>query len=832
MYQEKLDYPFLLLTHTVCADQQIHSEEARALHELATQANIGQPTLDEMEKILAQDEDCLNIKIIAQQISTGQQNEVIRQVLAIAYVDGFFSPLEKEMIEKIIKIWNWSQDDLERILEEVENFRPQSQDIDVQEELSFAARLLKNEQRSRLSSAVIKMARKLAPKTIGRTIERIEREILLSGPEYDEAIQQCAKIAQEDYQYTKIALERASDTLKQLGKNLLSTIENISNISTKKDKANIAKEVAKQLDTSRTALTEEIIKDLENIRSTFKSKQRALSHFSIAFMGKTKAGKSTLHAILTNEGWNAIGVGKQRTTRYNRVYEWKNIRIIDTPGIGAPGGKTDEEIAQSVIDESDIICYVVTNDSIQETEFGFMKLLKEKSKPLIILLNVKYNLRDARRLEHFLKTPEKFFSQTGQSGLQGHFERIYRYAQTHYNNDYFPIIPVMLLAAQMSREPEQAQIKSQLFKVSHFQDLLDSIRESLIKHGIIRRSQTLLGSTVKEILKLEQWIKQQAEIYQKLGETLRYKRQTIQNDLKKAQSNAWAFLEKEIESIFQDAFNAIPDFAEDYWESNEIAMKLGWERKMNLIRFEERLKTAFQESQERFNQEVKESLEEIGNELQLIAKLPNNNFKFTVQDSSDFLKNLMIVGGGVLSIVGTVMAFSPLGAIGLIVGIVGGVIAMLGGFFKSKDQKRREAVQKISSSLSSQLQQQKIKTIEQLRNSFNQYCNEIQQNIQNYFDGLIQGLDSIAIHLNSAKTKLTEATNYLNRAYAKRIIDWSLGKYEPLTDLEINLTIARVKREFGKSMTIYTKDKLTLEKSESEIKQTLQEDVQIQSIYS
>jgi len=33
-------------------------------------------------------------------------------------------------------------------------------------------------------------------------------------------------------------------------------------------------------------------------------------------------------------------------------------------------------------------------------------------------------------------------------------------------------------------------------------------------------------------------------------------------------------------------------------------------------------------------------------------------------------------------------------------------------------------------------------------------------------------------------------------------------------------------------MTIYTKDKLTLEKSESEIKQTLQEDVQIQSIYS
>lgn len=63
---------------------------------------------------------------------------------------------------------------------------------------------------------------------------------------------------------------------------------------------------------------------------------------------ETKAGKSTLHSILTEQGWDAIGVGKQRTTRSNRFYTWNNIRIIDTPGIGAPGGKSDEEIAESI----------------------------------------------------------------------------------------------------------------------------------------------------------------------------------------------------------------------------------------------------------------------------------------------------------------------------------------------------------------------------------------------------------------------------------------------------------------------------------------------------
>ena len=55
----------------------------------------------------------------------------------------------------------------------------------------------------------------------------------------------------------------------------------------------------------------------------------------------------------------------QRTTRYNRIYEWKNIRIIDTPGIEAPGGESDEAIAESVMDESDVICCVATDDSIR-----------------------------------------------------------------------------------------------------------------------------------------------------------------------------------------------------------------------------------------------------------------------------------------------------------------------------------------------------------------------------------------------------------------------------------------------------------------------------------
>lgn len=59
---EQIDYPFLLVTHMVCADQQIHSQQSKALHELASQIRVGKRTLEEMEKILAQDEHQMSVK--------------------------------------------------------------------------------------------------------------------------------------------------------------------------------------------------------------------------------------------------------------------------------------------------------------------------------------------------------------------------------------------------------------------------------------------------------------------------------------------------------------------------------------------------------------------------------------------------------------------------------------------------------------------------------------------------------------------------------------------------------------------------------------------------
>lgn len=824
---EQLDYPFLLLTHIICADQQIHSEESKALRELATKTQAGQRTLLEMEKILTQDEQQISITEIALQVPRNQQAEAMRQILALAYIDGFFSPLEREMVEEVAQHWKWSKNKLQQLIEVAEGFttNPPINEENEPSQLSFGARLLKGTE-SLLSRALIDNLAKIAPKNVGRRIEELRKEILLAGPEYDEAIERCAAIANEDYKFAEVALKAASSALYNLGKGIQNELQTLQTKTSSNSQAKSAAEVAKQLETTRKALTAEIIKEIETVRESLAAKQRALNHFSIAFMGKTKAGKSTLHAIITGEGWDAIGVGKQRTTRFNRVYEWKNIRIIDTPGIGAPGGKTDEEIAQSVIEESDVVCYVVTNDSIQETEFGFLRLLKEKAKPLIILLNIKNNLRDTRRLDYFLKDPDKQFTIDGKSGIGGHIERIYRYAKEHYANDYFPIVPVMLLAAQMSRESEHQQQKDKLFKASRMQDFLDSIRLSLVEYGVIRRSQTLLGSTVGALDNPYQWVSQQAEVYQKLTDTLKNKRETIQKNIKKAETDSIESLRHQIEAVFQDAFNAIPYFAEEYWDANEEGMKQGWNRKLKEIRFEERIDTAYKEVGQNFNNEVTEALEEIGKELQLIAKLSGSNFYFNKQDSDTFIRRTIQFGRHIISMVGLFFVSNPIGWV--FTGVAAAAYLFLDKFFKSKDKKRREAVKKISDSLFNQLNGCKITVLQNAEDNFKTSCYELSSTIDNYFEDLLQGLNLLATQLETAKNKLEGTVNYLNKAYAKRIFDWCNEQTEPLTDESINKTISKVERHFGHTMNIQTKTEFKPRKSIEDVQQVLQENVSIQ----
>lgn len=285
-------------------------------------------------------------------------------------------------------------------------------------------------------------------------------------------------------------------------------------------------------------------------------------------------------------------------------------------------------------------------------------------------------------------------------------------------------------------------------------------------------------------------------------------------------------LAAKIKEIFQTAFEQVTPFAEQHWDTNENQMNSGWKETLQSLAFEKQLKTTCENASQQFQHDVQEAIEEIGNELKIINQLQGGSFKFKEQDSNFFDRDFVRISGMALIAAGAILAFvfPPLG----LIGVVGGIAGWLAGQFKSRDQKRHEAVGTISTSLRVQLEEYQEKVLQQSEEHFQEYCQSVAVMVDGYFEELIQGIEAIAIQLKSAQAKLSTAANYLNKAYAKRIVDWASDQYEPLTDIAISKKICKVNRVFGRNLQIQTTTTLTLTKSQEEICSVLQEHVSIQ----
>mgnify|MGYP006421024489 CR=1 FL=1 len=652
---------------------------------------------------------------------------------------------------------------------------------------------------------------------------------LWNDPEYQQAIQQVTKVSLEDYSFTKQALEQTESNLNELEHKLSQEIANIKATIQGKAKAETAQEVIKLLEETQQKLEQEIKTKIKAVDEALEAKKRSLDYFTIAFMGKTKAGKSTLHSILTEQGWSAIGAGKQRTTRLNRVYEWKNIRIIDTPGIGAPGGKTDEEIAQSIINKADLVVFVVTNDSQQESEFQFLKLLKEHGKPLCILINVFKNFSDSRRgeyeLKRFLKNPNRLFDD---QEMQGHFNRIQGYAQKYYGNDYFPIVPVMLLAAQLAYQPKYEQQKDQLWEASRIEQFLEQIRLSVVKQGTIRRSQNLLGSTVKDIEKAYFWANQQAKPYHALAEQIRNKQEKLEQDIDQAIKEADEALKVDIRALFQELRDAVPTFAEDHFQDSKKHLQKAWENKLKDIKIQEKLQNHAETEWNVFQEKLQKLLEELGKELQLTTELGViPGFNIDEQDTFDF-KDFFRFAGGFFGIAGAIAFLFAGGFIpGIVMAAAGGLMGLVALLFKSKAEIKKEAIQNITQSLYKQINEKETEVTDQVTAEFRKNCNQVKTEVKTYLTQIMNGLATTSEQLNISENHLKIQVDFLNCAYGKRIIDWSQKHYEPLTQDAINCEVAGVTREIGKSIAIQSQKNFTILRSQEELDSILQEKVVI-----
>ena len=694
-------------------------------------------------------------KLVMANYSVAQKTEIVTLLARIAYGDDYMATSELELLNKVGKLLKL---DIDQIIEETQ---------------SESNKRIASSQLSSLKRFVGKMENTIY-QSFANSDKKSVVDMMLGGLGYSASIAQITEDAEKD-------LARVTRIIDDLNGMLNEEYNHLATIKPSSKK--VSKEVLKIeqiIQGIRGSFNEIIDNSLTSNREVLDKKRRNIRYFTIAFMGRTKAGKSTLHKVITQQENDDIGVGKLRTTRYNRSWYWNKLRIVDTPGIGAPGGEADTEIAKSIIDEADVVCYVVTSDSIQETEFDFFSTIKERNKPLYIILNVKSNLNQAIRLKRFIANPNDWRLGDGPQSIKGHIERIHDKLDGKYNMDAVRIIPIHLLAAQIALSGEQDSKTSKiLFEASNISEFTNSVKKEVQLSGSLKKSLSVIDGTSYQINTI--WHKIYADLKSlKEGNEV----------LKKKQSKNYTFFKNELtqveqylKTIFQvtrnDLHNRASAFAREHYDDEDAGK--AWSKDMVVKSINKRLEQQIQERFNDLNEKIKSELEEMIMDMRI--SLATNNIGSNV--SGESVTNTRLAANVFVSVISaTLFVWNPLGWSVAVLAVVGIIGSFLSSLFTSKSEKIRKATDKLRKQLYDSIDSGIDKNLKQVLENTRKSINDTYKSIDSVLKAYTKNADDIITDMDRLVKQVQEKENAINSLVSLRILDF-VGK-NPVKEISIN----------------------------------------------
>ena len=728
---DKIEYKkiaYLLGCYMVIVDKEINQMEVDVLDNYLPLSKEDELYHQRMQ-IFSDDEERTKLKDILDKLvmanySVAEKTEIVTLLARIAYGDDYMASSELELLIRVGKLLKL---DIDQIIEEIQ---------------SESNKRIASSQLSSLKRFVGRMENTIY-QSFANSDKKSVVDMMLGGLGYSASIAQITEDAEKD-------LYRVSRIVDDLNRLLNEEYNHLASIKPSSKK--VSKEVLKIeqiIQGIRGSFNEIIDNSLTSNREVLDKKRRNIRYFTIAFMGRTKAGKSTFHKVITQQENDDIGVGKLRTTRYNRSWYWNKLRIVDTPGIGAPGGEADTEIAKSIIDEADVVCYVVTSDSIQETEFDFFSTIKERNKPLYII-------------------------------LKGHIERIHDKLDGKYNMDSVRIIPIHLLAAQIALSGEQDSKTSKiLFDASNISEFTNSVKKEVQLSGSLKKSLSVIDGTSYQINTI--WHKIYADLKSlKEGNEV----------LKKKQAKNYTFFKNELtqveqylKTIFQgtrdDLHNRASAFASEHYDDEDAGK--AWSKDMVVKSINKRLEQQIQERFNDLNEKIKSELEEMIMDMRI--SLATNNIGSNV--SGESVTNTRFAAKVFVSVISTALfVWNPLGwsmAVLTVVGIIGSFLTSL---FTSKSEKIRKATENLRKQLCDSIDSGIDKNLKQVLENTRKSINDTYKSIDSVLKAYTKNADDIITDMDRLVKQVQEKENAINSLVSLRILDF-VGK-NPVKEISIN----------------------------------------------
>lgn len=759
---DKMEYKkiaYLLGCYMVIVDKEINQMEVDVLDNYLPLSKEDE-LYHQRTQIFSDDEERTKLKDILDKLvmanySVAQKTEIATLLARIAYGDDYMASSELELLNKVGKLLKL---DIGKIIEETQ---------------SESNERIASSQLSSLKRFVGKMENTIY-QNFANSDKKSVVDMMLGGLGYSASIAQITEDAEKD-------LARVTRIIDDLNSMLTAEYNHLASIKPSSKK--VSKEVLKIeqiIQGIRGSFNEIIDNSLTSNREVLDKKRRNIRYFTIAFMGRTKAGKSTLHKVITQQENDDIGVGKLRTTRYNRSWYWNKLRIVDTPGIGAPGGEADTDIAKSIIDEADVVCYVVTSDSIQETEFDFFSTIKERNKPLYIILNVKSNLNQAIRLKRFIANPDDWRLGDGPQSIKGHIERIHDKLDGKYNMDAVRIIPIHLLAAQIALSGEQDSKTSKiLFDASNISEFTNSVKKEVQLSGSLKKSLSVIDGTSYQINTI--WHKVYTDLKSlKEGNEV----------LKKKQARNYTFFKNELtqveqylKTIFQgtrdDLHNRASAFASEHYDDEKAGK--AWSKDMVVKSINKRLEQQIQERFNDLNEKTKSELEEMIMDMRISLATDNigSNVSGESVTNTRFEQKCLLV-----LISAALFVWNPLGWSVAVLAVVGIIGSFLSSLFTSKSEKIRKATENLRKQLCDSIDSGIEKNLKQVLETTRKSINDTYKSIDSVLKAYTKNADDIIMDMDRLVKQVQEKENAINSLVSLRILDF-VGK-NPVKEISIN----------------------------------------------
>ena len=740
---------YLLACYAIVEDKEINSHELAVLNNFLPLQKDSQ-LYEERKKIFQDDETKIPVKKLLDELShlhlnKEESEDLVHFLVRISYADFYMDSKERNLAEKVSKILNVPFDPIAEY-EALNNSKNISDS--------------KLKWHESLWGKVENFTYGLSDKNEKRT------DKILGGLGFADILEEVTEEASTD-------MERVSSILNTINGDLKTCAQNLNQFNPAKNKSRkefnkINETIAHIREEFNRIINESVSQNIELLDK----KKRNIHYFTIAFMGRTKAGKSTLHKVVTQQDDDDIGIGKLRTTRYNRSWYWDRLRIVDTPGIGAPGGEVDTEIAKSIIDEADMICYIVTSDSIQETEFDFFETIKDRNKPLYIILNYKSNLSGIR-LKKFLENPTDWKDCKGPQSIEGHFKRIEERLSGKYNMDAVAIIPLHLLAAQLYVEGGfDAETLEKLKKGSNIASFIRMIKEEIYNTGCLKKSLSIVDGSSYNIHQINARIKMDCDALKKDISLLEQTREKIRSFFANERGKLTNKLSSITDSVKQELKNRANTFSNENYDNENAGS--AWENDYVVKSILERYKERTSDCIEDFKSKLESELEEITSDLQMHFRFASfQNIK------GESIHNTRL-GAGIFGSILTAAApfiianfWNPGGwivAAGSIV--VGVIVSIFTSLFTSKSEKIRKAINQMRGQLERGIDDNMNKNKSSLLANINTSINSAFDEINNAFMTYITGSNDILNKMEILLRKCNNSESAINSLVGSRILDY------------------------------------------------------------